>query len=60
MIKRMEGNRKEWEYPVSESEGEIEVTDKDKAEMLVKATESLERSYNNSYQEVWKRPFKTF
>lgn len=56
----MEGNRKEWEYPVSESEGEREVTDKDETEMLVKATESLERNYNNSYQEVWKGPFKTF
>lgn len=30
-------NRKEWDYPVLESEGEVAITDRDKTEMMVKA-----------------------
>lgn len=42
----MEGNKKEWEYPVLESAGEIAVLDKDKAEMLVKTFVQIHGSGN--------------
>lgn len=35
MIRKMKGIKKEWEYPVLESDRDMAVTDKDKVEMLV-------------------------
>lgn len=55
MIKRMEGNKKEWEYPVLESEGEIALMVKDKAEMLVKTFAQIHGSENVSEEEKRKR-----
>lgn len=44
MIRKM----KEWDYPVLENDGELAVTDKDKAEMLVKAFVQIHGSGNLS------------
>ena len=37
MIRKMGGDRREWEYPVITAEGETAANDKDKAEMIARA-----------------------
>ena len=48
MIKKMGGNRREWDYPVLKENDEEAVADKDKAEMMVKAFVKVHSSGNLS------------
>ena len=48
MIRRMGGDRREWEYPVMMEEGKTAVTDKEKAEIMVKAFAKVHSSENLS------------
>lgn len=46
MVKRMGGDRRDWEYPVMEEEGGKAVTDKEKAEVMAKAFAKVHSSDN--------------
>ena len=46
MIRRMGGDRREWEYPVITSEEEVAVTNKAKAEIMTKAFAKIHSSDN--------------
>lgn len=48
MIKRMGGDRREWEYPVMTSEEETTVSNRDKAEIMAKSFTKIQSSENLS------------
>lgn len=55
MIKRMEGDRKDWEYPVIATEEEVAVSSREKAEIMAKTFVQIHSSENLSEEERRKR-----
>lgn len=51
MIKRMEGNRREWYYPILSDGGQVAISNAEKAEMMVNTLSKVHSSDNLSEEE---------
>ena len=51
MIKKMEGNRREWNYPILSDGEQVDITNSEKAEMMVNTLSMVHSSDNLSEEE---------
>lgn len=51
MIRKMEGNKREWSYPILSEGGRVAMSNREKAEMMVIALSKVHSSNNLSEEE---------